>query len=196
MSLPLELLPLIVQHLEYRQLIQMLRLSKSFNRLLLSLPPLIDTLVPPGAKTFITPVSMNAALDRWTSPKTVMLPTLTDASEKCLENRPKHWQTLQQLEHLEMVSYFGIWCLPVPRYRHLKFVHLRDTAVDTKWLALLLRECTFLERLFADNVIPDDSKAHLSSKSLKILDLCLCKTIIATYEGYPGFVPVITTFIC
>jgi F-box/TPR repeat protein Pof3 len=88
-SLPLEIMDMVLSHLNYRQVVRMLRVSKSWRRLLSDRPPLSDTIAfPSDTAVPITPYMALVTLDRLkTTPRVLKLASLTPAARIMLQNR-------------------------------------------------------------------------------------------------------------
>ncbi|KAJ9605748.1 hypothetical protein H2200_009597 [Cladophialophora chaetospira] len=184
--LPLEIVRLILSYIGYRNQIQLLRVSKTWSKILHSLPPIFDTLTFQGASKPITPEQLNVALERCTMPKQANLCNLIDASKDCVRERLSYWPKFQMLERLKLNMFFDVWDLSVHKH-NLKSLKMRSSSVPMIWIAnVLLHHCEFLETVFVDNVTLSDPEFTLKSKSLKNLNLRLDRTE-AFDEASPNF---------
>ncbi|KAJ9609201.1 hypothetical protein H2200_006973 [Cladophialophora chaetospira] len=174
-ELPFEVVGLILSYLEYRQLVQLLRLSKAWKQALVSLPPLTDTLAFPETVSNITPKMLSAALKRWKLPKFLNLAKLTVPSTNAILQELQRWQKFPCLESIEVQgSLFMSWTLPLAKYK-LKTISLdRETAVPMDWVCeILLPQCPILENALFDHVSGNAPTSMLRSDSLLELKLWL-----------------------
>ncbi|KAJ9605749.1 hypothetical protein H2200_009598 [Cladophialophora chaetospira] len=171
-TLPLEIVELIFQYLSYRQLIQMLRISKSYRMVMCSIRPIVDTLQFPEAEK-VTPRMLQAGLGRWKIRKVIRTARLTDASLTLLKSTITSWQILETLEVFGVQAGLSLdWTLPLPANKLRSVFFDRDTHVPVAFICnSLLRHCPELEAAHFRSVVGDPWGLTLASESLQDLQL-------------------------
>ncbi len=100
-SLPLEVVRMIASHLDYKEHVKMLRVSKHWRKLISSLPPTNDTLDFSGARRTISYNMLRAAVRRLTVyPKTMQLAMLSGPAIKYLNDRLELWCRKPTMQHV------------------------------------------------------------------------------------------------
>jgi hypothetical protein len=173
-ALPLEIMDMVLSHLNYRQVVRMLRVSKSWNRLLSVRPPLSDTIAFPSDTVPITPYMVLVTLDRLKTPRVLKLASLTPAARVMLQHRFVATPILESLK---------VFMLSDPGFDtdRLSFssVNLRKIALPhptrcrRALVDRILLQCWSLEvaRFSVDENIFDEPDWSFSSDSLIELDV-------------------------
>ncbi|KIW62819.1 hypothetical protein PV04_10949 [Phialophora macrospora] len=102
-TLPLEIMEIVLSYLHYKQHVQMLRVSKSWKRVLSVLPPLTDTLAFPDFKQPVTLKMLLVTLRRLKTPKRLILAGLTGDARATLLDRLMRTRMLESL-HVFQIS--------------------------------------------------------------------------------------------
>lgn len=154
---PPELLALIFSHLEHRQNVQLLRVSKLWNKMLPGLPSLTSTISFQGATAPITPTMLSVAFRRCRNPTTIKAAHLTDRSMDFLLERLQDWHNLRALCSLEVTGgIFMAWMLPFGKYDLRDISIGKNTAVTLEWICkTLLVQCPMLQAARFDKVTRD-----------------------------------------
>ena len=167
--LPFELIELILSYVAYRQVVQMLRISKSWKGILENTRPLVNKLVFRRPRVRMAPNMLQAALRRLKVPKVI---TLTDLPQ---ESAPMMLQAfeLRRFKMFEKLDVQGSWfvpeALPLPM-PNLKSLILGDSCeVSVGWVWKVLRDCTSLEVAQFARVRSGSSGLNLKSPSLRKL---------------------------
>ena len=102
-SLPLEVVRMILGHLDYKDHVRLLGVSKHWKKLISSLPPITDTLDFTYARRTISWNMLRAAVRRLTSyPKNLQLAMLSEPATKYLNERLGPWCKKPIMQHLEV----------------------------------------------------------------------------------------------
>lgn len=183
--LPLELTHEILSYMDFKQLTQMLRVSKSWNKILHSTIELTTTLAfPQPNRSQITPMMLAAALQRVKSPKTLILGWLPATCVSVLTNA----LALRRFNKLETLDIGGP-CFesgPIPFPKHnLKTVDIDCySEAPMRWVCDLVQECVNLEKATFRDVCGDySSTLALKSKSLRRLDIICCPLTTPCYQS-------------
>jgi hypothetical protein len=171
-ALPPELVQLIFSRLSYKQHVQMLQVSKSWNDVLHNISPLIDTLSLHCARK-IEPNELEAALKRWKIPKVLLCVWLTEPASEILSLKFKSWQILETLEYLDVVPHLSLdFECPLPK-NNLKYISFHGhNSVPVGWICnALLRTCSSLEAAYFSKVVGDPSHLIMASRSLRKLQI-------------------------
>ncbi|KIX04542.1 uncharacterized protein Z518_05412 [Rhinocladiella mackenziei CBS 650.93] len=177
-TLPLEVVESILSFLDYRQHVQMLRVSKPWKNMLLGRPPLTNTIAFPQASKDITPRMLRATLRRVRAPKTVIAHNLTKISAEILNTTLQRWEDFTSLQHLEIDNqWLSGWKLPLSKYNLKILVLGPDPTISSEDVSIILRDCPSLEIARFQKVLdfhhpgsnPERGRWILASKTLKQL---------------------------
>lgn len=169
LALPLETVELILSFLNYKQIIGMIRVSRSWNKLLCSLPPLTDTMDYRAPKRSINVPMLRATLRKLRVPKSITATRLSPEARQELVRRLQGGKSFTELRHLELrLDRYPAGGFPFSKY-NLKSLVLG--AVDTDKtigctidiVGHILRDCPNLEVLAAHDI---DGGGYLSSLNL------------------------------
>ncbi|KAJ9605747.1 hypothetical protein H2200_009596 [Cladophialophora chaetospira] len=173
--LPVEIVSLILPHLEYKQLVQMTRISRAWNEVLSNAHPLVSTLDFPGVysgsrKIQISPKMLQAALNRLKAPKTLESFPLPYTSAKLLVQalQSDHFRTLESLFLSEEL------CRPMSiplRSYNLKTLSIYPL-VPISWVCDVIRDCPTLKHAAFTNV-EKGSSSSLILRNRNIQELTL-----------------------
>jgi F-box/TPR repeat protein Pof3 len=100
-ALPLEVAEMVLSYIAYRQIVRMLRVSKSWKKILLSAPPLTDTLAFPNASKPIDARMLLSGFRRLRVARSIAMVNLGSHAVDILQRRlqtPRTWQFLEYLE--------------------------------------------------------------------------------------------------
>lgn len=101
--LPTEIISMLLAHFDYMNLVQLLAVCKSWNKFLLRLPPLVDTIDFSRASKPIALPELRAAVQRLKQyPKYLDIRGLTDPAARYLSARFLLWATRPNLHHLTL----------------------------------------------------------------------------------------------
>lgn len=171
-ELPLEVVQLIFSFLDYKQHVQMLRVSRAWRRVIQSTRPMIDTLTFAGARKLVTPKMLHVALRRLQSPKYIRVVNLTDQASDILMKTLERYQSFRELQYLEVQnSWFLPWVLPMAKYNLKTMIIGCSRNVPIEWVCTVLRECANLETAKFHDVSPAQADLRLENTSLRQLDL-------------------------
>ncbi|EXJ54320.1 hypothetical protein A1O7_09658 [Cladophialophora yegresii CBS 114405] len=193
-TLPFEVVEMIMSYLDYRQHVRMLRVSKSWKRMLSVLPPLIDTVSFEGAKSNITAKMLLVALRRLVTPKTFKISGLTSGASDILQHRlwrDKLIESLHVLQISDQNNPFRIFSFGSVRMRRIAIDS--PTRCSVEIVDQILRRCTALEYArFTICVDASQLQCKLSSSTLLELDLN-CRTKRAGLLGLTIDLPQVRT---
>ena len=142
--LPLELLEFVLSYLKYSQLVRMLQLSKSWNRILPSTRAMVETLALPFSKKY-TPKRVATALKRLKCPKTIKAGPLPIKSAQTLMEALQR-ENFSTVEHLDL---WGDWytpgSLPLTKF-NLKSLSIGGgCVVSLQWACEVVTDCPSLQ---------------------------------------------------
>ncbi|OAL18435.1 hypothetical protein AYO22_10631 [Fonsecaea multimorphosa] len=147
--LPIEVIEIVISFLDYRSNIRLLRVSRSWNKIVTSSHPLIDTLAFPNSTKPITPKWLVAALKRCSTLKTVKLSVLTSPAATYLGSVLQQGGRFPALEYFEWLdiesSQSRLW-LPVCQYDlRVIIIDCQKSSVPVERVDTVLRRCRSLE---------------------------------------------------
>lgn len=169
--LPLEVVEIIFSHLRYKQLIQMLQVSRSWNKALHGVRPVINNLQFSGCFSNRTSKMLRAALDRCKVPKSVTIRYLTPDLVTMFKQKFQSWRMLENLEYLYSSSCQAVGWLSSLRKTSLKELIIYEEEVPMSWVASILQECPTLTTFEVHTVIGGPSNFILNSSTLQNLDI-------------------------
>lgn len=149
--LPLEVVRMLFGYLDYKEHVRLLRVSKPLRKLLLSLPPITDTLDFSRAERTVSYNMLREAVRRLTTyPKTLQLARLSDPATKYLNDRLGLWCKKPIMQHFEVndhrINLKQISWSTLP----LQTLELgSETSFDDIGLEKVLLECNGLKKLLA-----------------------------------------------
>lgn len=155
LALPLETVVLILSFLTYREIIGMIRVSRSWNKLLCSLSPLTDTIDYRASKRAINLSMFRATLRKLRVPKFITTTDMTNEAGALLLERLQLGRSFTELSHMELrlqKNQFPQVGLPFSNY-NLKSLILTGmdracpTGVTMMHIARILEVCPRLEVL-------------------------------------------------
>jgi len=118
LALPLETVQLIFSFLSFKQTIGLLRVSRSWNKLISSLPPLIDTIDYQAAKKPINLCMLRATLRKLRVPKSITATQMYPEARQDLVRRLQNGRSFTELNHLELLlDGFPEEGLPFSKYK-------------------------------------------------------------------------------
>ena len=179
--LPLEIIRAVLGYLDYREHVQLLRVSKSWRTLLSSLPPITSTI---DFKVVSKPISRkmaSAAVRRLTNyPTTVVLASLTESAAHYLNDRLQLWSTRPMTRHVEIfdpriiVNKIRWRDLPLRSLALGPSIHLGPAEI---WS--IMSSCYSLETLIVEGPspslsawVPPASETTFLQTNMKTLVLC------------------------
>ncbi|OAL35354.1 hypothetical protein AYO20_05405 [Fonsecaea nubica] len=172
--LPFEVVELVLSFLDYRSNVRLLRVSRSWNKIVKSSRPLIETLAFPNSTKQITPRALVAALGRCRTLKTVKLPQLPGTTADYLGRALTHSERYPTLQHFEWRSAerYPKW-LPISQYDlRVVIVECSRAVIPIEWVHAVLRGCKSLDTAKFKHVSgPSGIDIQLRSDSLRELEL-------------------------
>ncbi|KEF56681.1 uncharacterized protein A1O9_06870 [Exophiala aquamarina CBS 119918] len=184
LTMPLETVELILSFLSYKQIISLLRVSKSWNKLLSSLPPLIDTIDYQAPKRPINLSMLRATLRKLKVPRSITATQMYPEARQELVRKLRSWKNFKELSHLELrLDEYPPEGLPFQEYK-LKSLVLSAASTNTTGnlnidiYGDVLPKCPSLEVLVLRNLRGNVTSPRLSSPAL-----CLRKLVIHTENG-------------
>ena len=170
--LPLEILELILSYIDFRQNIRMLRVSRSWKRLLSQIRPLTEVLSFPGSRKHITPKMLLSSLRRLKIPKIVKLTALTPPAATILEDRLRRSPAFNTLQSFEINdATIKVQALPITQWRLRTLVLDTDTSCDANLVQQVLQSCSNLLVAKFRNVDDWGKRLALCSQSLIELEV-------------------------
>ncbi|OAP64090.1 hypothetical protein AYL99_00062 [Fonsecaea erecta] len=145
--LPFEIIEMILSLLSYRSNIHLLRVSRSWNNIVSSSRPLVDTLAFPAPTRSITTRMLNVALKRCRRLKTAMMPPLLPdvAGYFCQVLAQRGRFPALQYFHWKGVPNYADW-LPVCQYDlRVIFIDSEITPISVESIVTVLRKCRSLQ---------------------------------------------------
>ncbi|KIW30764.1 uncharacterized protein PV07_02466 [Cladophialophora immunda] len=146
-ALPLEVVELVLSFLDYRSIIRLLRVSRSWNKIVSNADPVISTLYFPSSAKQISPKLLSAAIKRCRTLKTVKLPQLPGPTAQYLVRaleRDKRFSELQDFEWRDVQNYPAV--LSVGQFDlRVIIVESSRTLIPHEWAYDVLRNYRSLE---------------------------------------------------
>ena len=146
LTLPAELVQLIIAHLDYIDVVKALQVTKSWKQTLLRLKPLTDTVDFSDARRTINYKMMSAALKRLgPKPKVLIMSELAETATNLLRMNLERAHNYSQLEVLRISStVFGLSLLPFNKY-FLKSLTIKDGRLRDHMVVQIMKTCNQLE---------------------------------------------------
>lgn len=158
LALPLETVELILSFLNYKEIIGMIRVSRSWNKLFCGLPPLIDTIDYGAANKPVTAYMVRGSLRKLRIPRSIIATRMNPTGRASLLKYLQLAQSLQHLSHLELkLDSCRLHGLPWSKYNLKSLVlsglYNRDAiGFDIGHVGIVLRDCPRLEVLSVHNL--------------------------------------------
>lgn len=118
LAMPLETVELILSFLNFKQTVGLLRVSRSWNKLVSSLPPLIDTIDYRAPKRPINNSMLRATLRKLRVPKSITATQMCPEARQELIGKLQNGRSFTELSHLELLlDDYPAGGLPFSKYK-------------------------------------------------------------------------------